>query len=243
MANNTNSANVPEIISDHARILSIIGRLFRRRADIIITLSDSKIRSKSIILDLNPQTGRFLLNKFQPEYAHNKFLEAKICYTRSQLDGIEIRFSTRLVKTVTEDDDTYYLNTLPDKIDYHQRRALHRISLSHEEIIPVTITLEDSTTLEGQLDDISAGGMSVLFPDDLPASIQIATPIRQCIFQIPAGELIACELEVRFINHGHDTSLPKIGARFINMEKSLEKKLQQFVMSMERRQAKEITTE
>jgi c-di-GMP-binding flagellar brake protein YcgR len=168
---------------------------------------------------MNPKTGRFLINKFQSEPAHQKLLESKKFYAYSQLNGIEIRFFAGLIKVLTEGDDVYYLITLPGKIDYHQRRAFHRVALSHT-VIPVSLTLEDKSTIEGQMDDISAGGISILFASDLPPKLRDGTQIGQCMFQIPGGDLVACQLQVRFIIHGHDTSLPKIGAQFINTDKT-----------------------
>jgi c-di-GMP-binding flagellar brake protein YcgR len=239
MAEYSDSANAPEIISDHARIISVIGRLYQGRVALTITLPDSKIRSKSMILDLDQDSGRFLLNKLQPDSAHDKFLESKIFYAFGQIKGVEIRFSSRLIDVLTEGEDTYYKITIPDKIDYHQRRAFHRVSLSHLDTIPVTLILENGTSLEGQMDDISAGGLSILFPNDLPASLQYGKIIKQCVFRIPDGDQIECEVQLRFINHHHGTSLPKIGAQFVNIEKPVQKLIQRFVMVMDRQLAKE----
>ena len=240
MSEHGDNANAPEIVSDPVRIMSMMERLYQGRAALTVTLPDGKIRSKSIILDLNQKTGRFLINKFQSESAHQKLLESKKFYAYSQLDGVEIRFSTNLTNVLSENDDVYYLITIPDKIDYHQRRAFHRVTLNHTEI-PVSLTLANKKSIEGQIDDISAGGISILFATDLPDQLQNGALIKQCKFQIPGGDTVSCELQVRFINHGHDTSLPKIGAQFINTDKTLQKTIQKFVLSLERQQLKENT--
>ena len=239
MAEYSDSSNAPEIISDRVRIVSVIGRLYQGRVALTITLPDSKIRSKSMILELNQDTGRFILNKLQPDSAHDKFLESKKFYAFGQIKGVEIRFSSNLIDVLTEGDDIYYRITIPDKIDYHQRRAFHRVSLGHVDTIPVILTLENGTSIEGQMDDISAGGISILFSRDLPTSLQYGSTIKQCTFRVPDGNQVECELQIRFINHGHDTSLPKIGAQFINMEKPLRQTIQRFVMVMDRQLAKE----
>jgi c-di-GMP-binding flagellar brake protein YcgR len=242
MAENRDNANAPEIVSDPARIASMMERLFRGRTSLTITLPGSNIRSKSIILDLNPKMGRFLINKFQSASAHQILLEQKRFYAYSQVDGIEIRFSSSLINVLSEGDDLYYLISIPDKIDYHQRRSFHRVCLNHM-VIPVLLKLDDKTTLEGQMDDISAGGVSLLFTADLPSSLQIGALVRQCMFKIPDGEEVKCELRVCFINDGQETSLPKIGAQFVNIDKSLLKTIHHFVMSLERQQLKENTAE
>ncbi|HEY4732021.1 MAG TPA: flagellar regulator YcgR PilZN domain-containing protein [Gammaproteobacteria bacterium] len=242
MVKTSESANAPEIISDHTRIMSLINRLYQERASLTITLPNSKLRSKSIILDLNSETGRFVLNKIQPDTAHEKLMGSRKFYARGQIKGIEIRFSSNLIDTFTEEDDIYYLVTIPGKIDYHQRRAFHRVSLSHLDTIPVTLELENNMTLEGQMDDISAGGLSILFSSDLPDSLQLGTIIEQCIFKIPGEDRVKCELRIRFINHGHETSLPKIGAQFVNMEKPLQKTLQRFIAAMDRQIIKDNIT-
>lgn len=240
MVKPSESANAPEIISDHTRIMSLINRLYQGRASLTITLPDSRTRSKSIILDLNPETGRFVLNKLQPDAAHEKLVGSRKFYAHGQIKGIEIRFSSNLIDTFTEEDDIYYLVTIPGKIDYHQRRAFHRVSLSHLDTIPVTLALENKMTLEGQMDDISAGGLSILFSNDLPDSLQLGNIIKQCIFKIPGEDRVKCEIQIRFINHGHETSLPKIGAQFVNMEKSLQKTIQRFVAAMDRQIVRDI---
>jgi len=77
MVKTSESANAPEIISDHTRIMSLINRLYQERASLTITLPNSKLRSKSIILDLNSETGRFVLNKIQPDTAHEKLMGSR----------------------------------------------------------------------------------------------------------------------------------------------------------------------
>ena len=240
MAEERDNGSVPEIISDHVRIIAMMQRLYRGRAALTVTLPGGKIRSKSVILEINPKTGRFLINNFHSEPAHQRFLESKKFYAYSQLDGIEIRFSAELINVLSEGEDFYYLITIPKKIDYHQRRAFHRVSVNRE-VIPVHLTLQGGISIEGQMDDISAEGISILFAADLPALLEIGAQILQCMFKIPGGDLVACELKVRFINHGHDTSLPKIGAQIINVDKTLQKTIQHFVLSLERQQLKENT--
>jgi len=227
----------PELITEPARIISILQNLYHQRGLISVTFPKSEYgnnRSESLIVEVNKDKKHLLLNKLESDRAHDRFLKDKIIQIKSFYSGIQVSFKAELKQLVHEDDDVYYLIALPKELYYHQKRTAHRANTSNDSPVPITIKLEDGSTLDGMIEDISIGGLSITFATNLPQSLQVGMSITSCRFTLPDDDSVTCELTVRFIQHSHEKSPPKIGARFENLPQTVHRQITQFVMALDR---------
>ena len=227
----------PEIISDPARIISVLNKIYRQRSLLSISFPASgygKDRGDSLIVEVNKRKQHLLLNKLQPEHAHALLIKEKKIQIKSFFSGIQVTFDSELKQLIDEDGDIYYLLDIPKKIRYHQKRTAHRANTSSDNPVPVIIQLDDDTKLDGIVEDISIGGLSITFTTNLPHVLQIGKTMTSCRFNIPNEGVIVCQLNIRFIQHDYEDSPPKIGARFEELEQSDHRLITQFVMALDR---------
>lgn len=237
MRTNRNNEEPPEIVTNSGRIVSILRRIYKERALLSVTFPTAAYgddRADSLIVEIDPAHKRLLLNKLYPEYTHNRLLKEKQLHARSFTKGIEVKFTAELDELIDEDGDLYYQIDIPKRLSYHQRRSSHRAATSHVAPIPITLTLNDNNKLEGVIEDISTGGMSISLSNNLPQTVQPNTNIPNCRFKIPNGEIITCELNTRFIQHNYKNTPLRIGVRFEQLERSTRRLITQLVMRLER---------
>jgi len=227
----------PEIITDPDRITTILQNMHGGRCILSVTFPRpgyGNDRGDSLIVEVNKNKKFILINKLISEQAHQRFLKEKRMKIRSFFSGIHIRFDAHLEILINEDGDLYYQIEQPNQLIYYQKRTAHRATTSNETPVPVTIQLEDGSYLDGMIEDISIGGVSITFTNDLPHSLQVGYLISACHFTIPDNEGIICQLNIRFIKHKHETTSPKIGASFESLPQPVHRQITQFVMALDR---------
>ncbi len=227
----------PEIITDPARIINILGNMYRKRCRLSVSFPSSvygKNRGTSLIVDINKNKQHLLLNKLEPEQSHTRFLNEKTIQIKSFYSGVQVTFNAELKQLMAEDDDIYYLVELPKQLSYYQKRATHRANTPSDNPVPITIQLEDGSELEGGIDNISIGGLSITFTTNIPESLQVGKIIAPCHFTMPDNESITCELRIRFIQHTLENSPAKIGACFENLPPPIHRQITLFVMALDR---------
>lgn len=227
----------PEIITDPARIVSILQNVHQQRGLLSVLFPSSgygKNRGASLIVEVNKSKQHLLLNKLEPEQSHTRFLNEKKIQVKSFYSGFQVTFNAELKRVMTEDDDIYYLVELPKKLSYHQKRTAHRANISSDNPVPIIIQLEDGTELEGMIEDISIGGLSITFTSNIPKSLQVDKTITSCRFTMPDNDMITSELSIRFIQHTPENSPAKIGVCFKNLTQVLHRQITHFVMALDR---------
>jgi len=232
-----NKEEPPEIITDPVRIASILENVYQQRSLLSISFQNSAYgnnKGTSLIVEINKNKKHLLLNKLDPEQSHTRFLNEKKIQVRSFYSGVRVTFDAELKMLMNEGDDLYYLVKLPNNLSYHQKRTAHRANTSSENPLPITIQLEDETDLEGVIEDISIGGLSITFTTNIPQSLQIGKTITSCSFTIPDNDEVTCELNIRFIQHNHENSPPKIGVCFENLPQPVHRQITHFVMALDR---------
>jgi len=227
----------PEIITDPTRICKIIQHTYQQRALLTALFPDKTSRSEKgncTIVNIDKGEKELLVNKLFPEPAHTHFIKERNITLTSLLNGVEIAFKAELKSLVKEKNDTYYLVKFPDKVFYHQKRGAHRADMKHHDPIPISISLNDTSHLNGIIYNISYGGLAISFEHHLPLSLQVNKTLAYCNFTIPESQNVVCELNIRFIQHIHEKTAPKIGVKFGKISKDDHKKITQFVMKLDR---------
>ncbi len=237
MKNRRPTEEPPEIITDPGRIYKIIHHTYQQRA-LLTALSPEQTsrdeKGNSIIVGVNRENRELLINKLSPEQAHTRFIKERSIILISLLNGVEIAFKAELKSLINEKKESYYLVKLPEKVSYHQKRGTYRANTKNHAPIPISISLDDGSQLNGVIDDISYGGLAISFEHHLPLSLQINQTLTSCRFTIPEEQNIVCELDIRFIQHTYEKTAPKIGAKFGIIAKDDHQKVMQFVMRLER---------
>ena len=199
-----------------------------------ITIPGTEGVYNSAVVEVNPTAGHFLLDELHPNDGHDHFLRARKLMAFTRLKGVELSFACRLGDVTREDGMSLYRIPLPGLINYRQRRANYRVHVGAGLLVPVVLRDSDLQQLEGKLFDISAGGIGAKIKASKAAAAEEGMIIPECEIQLPSGDIIACELELRFVSPPDAQGNVRIGGRFKALDKAQERIVEHFVVALER---------
>ncbi|MEO6697378.1 MAG: PilZ domain-containing protein [Gammaproteobacteria bacterium] len=129
--------------------------------------------------------------------------------------------------------------SLPEVLHYRQRRSDHRVKVGNAHIIPVHLGLEE-TVVQGQLWDISAGGVSIRLTEPLPYPLAQGDIIPSCAINLNPAQAISSGLEIRLLRHDEPRGQWVLGGRFIGLIPVHRKGIERFVASLDRELCKKL---
>lgn len=222
-----------EKLTLQARINGLLKRLNEQYALVTVTFEECDLEFTSSIIEFNPDNGYLILDELKPA-AGNKLLQERMtCQVRAHVDGISLNFPAPILEYGEKDGYPCYKTTVPDTINYLQRRIAYRVITSAAHPIEINLTTKDKTTIKGIMADISTGGLRAKFSDDVTPPIALGD-ILACQFVLEETEFNV-DIIVRIINPEAQPNYPAyIGGQFTGLLKSQERLLQKAVMTLER---------
>ncbi|MFZ5594221.1 MAG: flagellar brake protein [Pseudomonadota bacterium] len=222
------------------QIVGLLKRLHSQRALLSVTLPGSEKHFNSAVLEVNGEQNYLVLDELGPAEGHALLLKTREFRARARLEGARVSFSATVGEVGNDAGIAFYKLPIPEELDYLQQRAHYRIKAGPAKPITVILTLSDANTLQGELHDISMGGVAIrVAQNKLPASLKIMDMIT-CKFSFSQGEELTCALEIRSIRNKDGNSHTHLGCRFTNLPAPCQKLIQRHVAAMEREQIKKI---
>lgn len=222
------------VISDRYQIAALMSRLVRDRVPISVMLPEQREFYSSVLLHSDREQRSIVADELFPARGHALVDAGTEMRMITHLDGIELRFRTRVEAVQQDSDGASYRLTMPTAVDYHQRRNAFRVPVSPALAIAVVVRDEsEAPVLRGHLADISYAGMRVA----TQSSIALTAGARQiCEVALPSGTIQAvCE----FRHSESDRRLQRItyyGFRFIDIETGAQRQINHFTASLQRNQ-------
>lgn len=231
-----------EAVVDPVRIAALVQRIVSERLFVTVALPDGREHYNSTILGLEPSAGVFLLDELYPEEGNRVLGERGWLRVKASFDVSTATFTSRVVGEGEEVGIRYFRVALPERIDYAQRRARFRVPVDVLRDVPVMLETADGQSALGSLHDISAAGLSVRFKSDAAPRLSEQASVPYCVVRIPDEEPLVAGLEVRDIRQdGKGATV--VGARFTDMDRLAEQRLERFVATAERELLKRRSTE
>lgn len=234
-------------ITNAAQIIGILKKIHKRRAMLSISLvgatSGAEKPYSSAILEIKSDGthGHIIIDELTPKEGHDLLLKAGKLKARLQLDGITISFTTTLESSGSDAGIAFYTLAIPREIDSLQQRAHHRVRTSLAKPLTVDLTHADETVFQGEVYDLSVGGLSIKLKSDSGGATTLKpTDILACSFTLPPREEIICKLEVRSIHATNQKNFIRIGVRFSNLPGTVQRLIQRYITSVEREQLKKM---
>lgn len=218
------------------QIVGMLRRLQKARALVTVIIPKDSGEYHSAVLEVDPDSARFILDELKPELGHERLSAARTCRVRAQLEGVLMTFTTQIFDIGSKDGIAFYEAALPTVLLYRQRRNHYRVRVAYGQIIPVTLTLPGDITRNAEMLDISASGLSVAVREDLPR-LKLGDAIR-CSFQLASGETFVNDLEVRYFEQDPQTQISRLGGRFALLQPRRRQQLERYVLALERAQIK-----
>ncbi len=167
-----------------------------------------------------------------PNTGHQLLLKERTLKVSGKLDGIDIRFNASLDHVDDQNNVlTYYMN-LPGKLEYRQRRMTYRVHIPMSMHLRAIIDNGDDSVIEGNLHDLSHGGIGIFF-SDTDASVDLGTTC-ECAFVLATDEWLYCSLELRYSKKTQAQGHQLIGARFIDLHPTQTRLIGRCISQLER---------
>ena len=230
-----------ETITSALRISSLLRNAMERHVIITATLPESNHYFNTAFLSTDHDKGMLVIDELHPSSGHNLFIEAGEIALHIMLDGVEMNFTTALIKADSENGIAYYELKFPESISYLQRRNSFRVPVSAANVIDVEIFTVDKKVFKGELSDISAEGMRVRFQNKHNEAIENIKEETQCLLKLPDKRQIKCAFKILHSITIKECNSFFIGGHFEHIDKIQRRAIERFVNELQRLNRKKMT--
>ncbi len=228
----------PSEVNLPTQIAHILQRLARHHTLITVSLPECEDSFSSTILKLERDAGVLCIDELNPEHGHELLLAQKRLRISARLKGVAVDFETTLQDVKKEDGIAIYSVAIPAMLHYHQRRAHFRAVIGPAYEVPVVLEMSDGRLHEGQVHDISPGGIGARFQHLAANELRCGARIENCAIKLPRGHTIHSALEVCFVDPSEAPAQLKVGGRFVELTRANEHMIARFIADLERQRLK-----
>lgn len=222
-----------EKVTHLPQIIGLLRRVRDQRVLLSVRVPGHNGTFNSLLLEVDPDRNVILLDELNPQAGHELVLQAKQVRVQCQCQGVELGFVCAVEIVQGQSGISIYRSAVPDSINYMQRRGSYRVRVGMSMSVPISLPLETvKTDLEGQLFDLSIGGLGASLP--LEPRLRHGQIIETCTIHLPKKESIQVELEIRFIRIDEQHHTQRVGAAFRHLSPHQTNRMRRFVTHLER---------
>lgn len=222
-----------EKVTHVPQIIGLLRRIRDQRVLLSVRIPGHDAVFNSLLLEVDPERNFILLDELNPRAGHELAGQVRELRVHCQCQGVELGFHCKIEVGQGQSGISYYRATLPEYINYLQRRGNYRVRVGMSMSVPVHLPLEAAPTqLEGQLFDLSMSGLGANL--GLQTKLTRGQIIESCSIHLPKEESLQVELEIRFVRIDEQHHSQRIGASFRNLEAQQSNRLRRFVTQLER---------
>lgn len=221
-----------EKVTHGPQIMGLLKRIRDQRVLLSVRVPGSDAVYNSLLLDIDPARNVILLDELNPQAGHELACKARQLRVHCQCQGVELSFVSQIEIGRGQNGVWFYRAPLPQSINYLQRRGSYRIRIGLNMQIPVAMPLDAEARIEGELFDLSMGGLGA----NLPSRTELTRGqiIESCTLALPNSEPLTAEIEIRFVRVDKANQTQRIGASFRNLSPQQQTLLRRIVTQLER---------
>jgi len=223
-----------EKISDGARIAGLLRRIRENHNLLSVTVMGDHRLYNSAIIDLDLDSGYLKLDELSPQSGHRLITVSTPLRIHTRLNGIDISFNTRVEDTGSEHGIAFYLAGLPELVYYRQQREHYRAHVGAGRAVSILLEKQQGEHLEGELHDISAGGVGLRFTMETVHSLEKGEYIPLCVINLGSHCVIRNPVEIRYVGEGKNEKYGVVGARFVDLDTTQRNLISRFVAAIDR---------
>ncbi len=222
------------------QIHRLLNDLHDAKALVTVALPDTgELFNSAVLAVKGGEKGGLLLDELTPRHGHDRLLEKRSLQIYGRLHGLSIRFNTELLSAGEHKGIAFYRVKLPIEVEHGQKRAYYRVRVGLGMKVPVSVLGDTDAALDGELRDISIGGIGAAFPPN--AQIDSGAEVESCWIDLPGGEAISCAIKVRHTEVDTSHRELHVGASFMGLTPAQERVIQRCIHSLEREEIRRKT--
>ncbi len=231
--------SAPPIQRDIFAVRQVYLNLFdvqRSHALIEVGVDGTDAHYQSIILALDPEAGTLTIDELFP--AGFVGLPGQPLTVTVRLDGKRrLTFNTHILARQNDQGLESYRLTLPEFVDYNQRRGAFRIQFRNGWGVASQFVAPDQHRCSATVRNLSSTGIRLELQDSAP--VVAGDVLTDLQFEF-VGRNFQCQADVRNVTNGDDDSII-LGAAFRDLSRVEQRSLERMIMQMQRQQTQPIS--
>jgi len=230
-------------VESRKEILYILNGLVDRHERITLLFNQGSDNILTMLVAVDEEDDTIIFDWGGNEESNRKLLASQRSTLITFQGGVRIQFSLGPAWEISYDGRKALATRLPEKLLRVQRREFFRVTLPLSLPVRCTLYTEKDEKLQGMLHDLSIGGVGIDSPTAIPLERQTLLP--RC--QIDLGRefgVVECALKLCIIKQEvlrSGKTVWRMGCAFVNLHRSMEARIQRFMVKVERdRRAMEI---
>jgi len=219
-----------EQITNSHKILKLLERFTKHYTPLTIKIQNHPQYYTSSIVAVEEKY--VLFDELLPATGHQRLIDERAIVVKGKLEGVDIQFFTRLQRASNKDKLLTYYMSLPELLEYRQRRMTFRARVPMSMKLPVFIENNKGETMEGELYNLSYGGAGIIsLPDQ---SIMEKGALHESAIELPNGEWIYCTLELCYSKEIASRKTQFIGTQFVGLSAAQSRLIGRCISELER---------
>ncbi len=220
-------------ITDPPIMLGFLQRVVDERAPLSIILPGVDMPFDSLLLSVDSSLDALVIDELNPITGHRRIRPNLLLRIGTRLDGVELRFRTRVAAIDRDSDIAAYLLDFPIELDYRERRNTYRVK------IPATAPMSWTVPVEGTEDqmatlrvvDLSLGGLGLALRH--PHSSKVLD-VTSGVLDLPDGPLTVTA-KIRYLRkNAFGATEDRAGGEFVGIGAQELRRLSQFSAELQR---------
>ena len=214
----------------------LLKRVFESHCLLDIRLPPGAEAYQSAILELVPEHGYLVLDALAPASGNAVAATLPPVQVRARLQGMDLKFATRIIQYGSQGGLPYYQAHYPDAIDFPQRRREYRVAIPLDRGVNVRFHLRDGSCVRGEVRDLSANGFCArVLAGDIAKLVGSSGEFERCEIDLPGHDTLRAQVEVRHLLSSRARSAPRVGACFVDLDPRSERQLEHCVAELNRK--------
>ncbi len=227
------------LLTRRKEVIQTLRMLAKEKTMISAYFGAGKYSLPTLVLDILPKKDLLIMDYGPNDAINKKFLAAERITFATSYHGIKAQFSVQEVGRSKYKGLPVYAVPIPDALLWYQRREFYRIKMPMENPAHCRILMNGAESIAVKLLDISAIGIA--FMDEKCHFVEHTeedNQLENCRLVLPgSGELnVSLDIIYRLLLKEEDASAgQRIGCKLIELNYADESKIQQYILSVERK--------
>jgi c-di-GMP-binding flagellar brake protein YcgR len=234
----------PQVVSTHhitdkPQITALLVQAFKAHTLFNASFTDETNLFNTALLGIYEEYGFIVLDEINPNRGHELLLKTREAILTGRVDGVEMRFRSKLIEAREKNGVSYYKMEIPAQVYFLQRRKDYRVPTRGTQIpFRAQGGYQSGQFINGYLNDISRSGIGITLNELV--NLSKGEVLSTCKVSMPGGSEIIFSMEICFCWRDTSRGITRLGGRFQNLDRSSLQKIRKTINQMERAMAKRL---
>ncbi len=224
------------LVTKKREIIALLQQARKKKAFLTLQVVDQDESYTTALLGIYPDHDLIVLDELSSTSGHKQFLQKKEAKVTGRVNGVELRFKTRLVGVGSKSDVAFYKVAMPEVMYFCQQRQSFRVSLKGANIPFFFPGGSAIPSLNGYLLNLSVGGVGVI--SNYKSPLSCGDTLELCVIKLPEKGDIKFTLQIDAVRDNARGGGMNFGGHFCKLSEADRASLQKYIAERQREHAK-----